>query len=109
MSKPTKELLNARREANQAEAERQKLAEAPPVDNQVRVVTYIDRKGEKRVQYCQEFKSTTNDANACGIMWMGDHVENQPGHREIIGQTFGILEWSVEKLDMTWEEFLKKE
>lgn len=79
------------------------------IDNRVRVVTFLDREGKRQVMHCQDFKATTNDANACGIMWMGDSVEGQPGHREIIGQTFGVLEWAVEKLDMDWEEYLKKQ
>lgn len=109
MNKGKKELLNARRKANQEETQVQIQQEVPPVDNRVRVATYINRKGKKKVKYCQDFKVVANDANACGLMWMGDHIENQPGHRKIVGQTFGIKEWTVEFLDIDWEEYLEKE
>ncbi|MCK5609960.1 hypothetical protein KAR91_49260 [Candidatus Pacearchaeota archaeon] len=107
MNKEKKELLNARREANQEKKQVKIQQEIPPVDNRVRFVTYINRDGEEITRYCQDFKIVGNDAYACGIMWMGDSVENQPGHREVIGQTFGIKEWGLEKLEQTWEEYSK--
>ena len=105
MDKTKKELLAARRKANQE----QKQVQLPPEDNRVRVVTYIDRDGEEIIRDCQDFKVVANDSNTCGIMWMGDRIEGQPGHREITGQTFGIREWLVVKEDLTWEEYLKKD
>lgn len=110
MEKTKRELLDARRKANQAEKE----AASPPMlqlpeDNRVRTVSYTNRDGKRITQHCQDFKVVANDANTCGIMWMGDRIEGQPGHREIIGQTFGIREWLVVKEDLTWEEYLKKD
>ena len=109
MKDDKKELLKASRKANQAEKQIKIQQEIPPVDNRVRVVDYVNRDGEEVTRYCQDFKIVGNDALACGIMWMGDHVENQPGHREVVGQTFGIKEWELEKLDQTWEEYTEKE
>ena len=105
MNQDKKELINARRKANQA----QKQPEAPPPDNRVRFVTYTNLDGEERRRYCQDFKIAAADVNGCSIMWLGDVAENEPGSRQIIGYTFQIKEVSVELLDQTWEEYSNSE
>ena len=105
MSNKNPELRKARNKA----AQNQKQAEAPPVDNRVRVVTYIDRDGKEQTEYCQDFKAIGGDVNGCAIMWLGETVENDPGRREIVGQTHGIKEWTTERLDITWEVYLATE
>lgn len=106
MKENKRELINARRKANQ---DVKKQSEAPLPDNRVSFVTYTNLDGEERRRYCQDFKIAAADVNCCSIMWLGDTVENEPGKRQIIGYTFQIKEMSVEILDQTWEEYSNNE
>ena len=103
MNDNKRELVNARKKAN--EDKKQAALPPPPVDNRVKFVTYTNQDGETRRRHCQDFKVIANDVNGCAIMWLGDIANNDPNTRTIVGQTFGIRKWSVERLDQTWEEY----